>query len=131
MQLEATARADERGTSLIEALIALTILAVSLVYVFGTLSSFSVINGRNATRSNAAAAARTRLEQLRFIDPETLPASGSQTGAATVGPHEFTVITQYCVDSAYCDDRTRHVVVRIQEDGQNVFETETVITQLR
>ena len=122
---------DQSGSSLIEALIALTILAMSLVYVIGTLSTFSTINDRNEARSNAAAAARTHVERLRFVDPETLPDTGSQTTSASVGPHDFTVVTSYCTVGAYCDDVTRHVVVNIQENGQSVFQTETVLTQLR
>jgi hypothetical protein len=71
------------------------------------------------------------MEELRYEDPSTLPTSGTRTTAASVGQHQFTIITHYCLNGNYCDDSTRHVVVRVEEDGRAVFETETVITQLR
>jgi len=121
----------QEGSTLIEALIAMSILATAMVFIFGAMSSFTAINNRNQARTNAAIAARTRMEQLRFQDPATLPASGSQTSAASVGPHQFTVVTQYCSSDSYCDDNTRHVVVSIKEHGKQIFKTETVFTQLR
>ena len=131
MNLETPTRGEQRGSSLIETLVALSILATALLFIFGALSSFSLINSRNQTRTHAAVAARTLLEELRFEDPATLPDTGSQTSTANIGQYQFTIVTQFCVNSSYCDDHTRHVVVRVQEDGQQVFETETVITQLR
>ena len=124
-------RPSEGGYSLIEALVALVLLAAVLVFTLGALSSFKVATSLMETRGNAAIAARARMEQVRFTDPATLPTSGSDTMLSTVGAHVFTVETRYCINTAYCDDNTRHVVVNVQEDGQDVFETESVFTQLR
>ena len=121
----------QEGSSLVEALIAVSILAMALVFIFGAMSAFTAINNRNQARTHAAVAARTRMEELRFVDPATLPATGSQTSATSVGPHQFTIVTQYCSSSTYCDDITRHIVVSVKEHGRQVFETETVFTQLR
>lgn len=131
MHVRTARRGRQRGSSLIETLVALSILATALLFIFSALNSFSLINSRNQTRTNAAVAARTLLEELRFGDPAALPDTGSRTSAASVGQHQFTIVTQFCVNTSYCDDNTRHVVVSIQENGRQVFETETVITQLR
>ena len=71
------------------------------------------------------------MEQLRFADPATLPSSGSDTTSTDLGDYRFTIVTEYCSDSTYCDDTTRHVLVSVQENGKQVFETETVLAQLR
>ena len=130
MKAELT-RPEEKGSSLIEALLALSILAMVLVFLFGAIGSFNNLNTRNQTRSYATAAARARLEQLRFADPATLPTTGSDTTLMTVGLYDFTILTQYCSTATYCDANTRHVVVNVQDQGQDVFSTETVFTQLR
>ena len=132
MTADATmSRRNQQGSSLIEALIAVAILATALVSTFGTLTSFSTVNGRNQTRSNAAFAARAVIEELRYTDPETMPSTGSQTTSVTVGQNDFVVTVAYCTTSSYCSERTRHISVSISEDGQVVFSTETVFTQLR
>ena len=112
-------------------MIALVILATALVSILGALSSFTAMNNRTQLRSNAAFAARSQMEELRYTDPETLPSSGTQTATVVSGANTFTVVTEYCVTSSYCNDSTRHVVITIQENGTDVLETETVFTSLR
>ena len=124
-------RTEQSGSTLVEALIALLILTAALVSMFGAMSSFLMLNNRSQLRSNAAFAARARMEDLRFTDPETMPTTGTQSATVTVGTHNFAVVTEYCATTTYCNDSTRHVVVTIQEHGKDVFETETVFTQLR
>ena len=131
MRHEPTQHNGEKGSSLIETLIALLILAMAMVSIFGAMATFTASNTRNQTRTYAAIAARTRMEELRFVDPATLPVTGTQTSASSTGQHQFTIITQYCPTSSYCNDNTRHVVVRVEDNGNQVFETETVFTQLR
>lgn len=126
-----TQHKGQEGSSLVEVLIAVLILAGALVSMFSAMTSFTAMNTRTQLRSNAAFAARSQMERLRYTDPETYPSSGTQTTTAVVGANTFTVVTEYCVTSSYCNDNTRHVVVTIQESGKDVFETETVFTSLR
>ncbi len=121
----------QEGSSLVEVLIAILILAIALVSTFSAMTSFTAMNTRTQLRSNAAFAARAHLEGLRYTDPETLPTSGTTTTTTVVGANMLTVVTEYCVTSSYCDDATRHIVVTIQENGKDVLETETVFTSLR
>ena len=121
----------QEGSSLVEVLIAVLILATALVSTFSAMTAFTAMNTRTQVRSNAAFAARAHLEGLRYTDPETLPTSGTATTTTVVGANMLTVVTEYCVTSSYCDDATRHVVVTIQENGKDVLETETVFTSLR
>ena len=118
------------GSSLIEALIALAILATALVSTFNALASFSTMNKRNEARSNAAFAARAAIEELRYTDPESMPSTGTETSSVTVDPNNFVVTVTYCATSSYCSEYTRHISVSVSEDGQVVFSTETVFTQL-
>lgn len=122
---------DQKGSSLIEALIALSILATALVSTFSALASFTTMNKRNEARSNAAFAARAAIEELRYTDPESMPSTGTQTTSVTVGPNDFVVTVAYCTTSSYCTDHTRDISVSVAEDGRVVFSTETVFTQLR
>jgi len=115
----------------VEVLIASLVLSIALVSTFSAMTGFTSMNTRTQLRSNAAFAARAHLEGLRYTDPETLPSSGTQTTKAVVGANQLTVVTEYCVTSSYCDAATRHVVITIQENGKDVFETETVFTALR
>jgi len=71
------------------------------------------------------------MEFLRLDDPETMPDSGT-TGPqlVTLNGREYEVYTSYCTKSGYCDDTARHLLVQVFLDGREVYDVETIYTQL-
>ena len=41
-----------------------------------------------------------------------------------------TIIVVYCSNASYCGPNTRHITIEVNYDGQNVYRTETVYTQI-
>jgi type II secretion system protein I len=123
---------NARGFSLIEALMAVAILAMVAVGVLPAIISHMDANSRNELRSGAISAAEERLEALRLQDPVALPDSGSSAPQlVTVDGREYEVITHYCERSELCSgDSSRHLRVEVRFDGRTVYDVETVYTQL-
>lgn len=118
---------------MIEVMVALGLLAI---VVAGTAPAFSIYlkqNHRAEIGTGAMEAAQYKLDQLRAIDPATLPSSGS-TSAENIdaGSRTYSVITRYCQNASFCPSaNTRHVRVEISYRSQNVLNVETVYTKLR
>jgi prepilin-type N-terminal cleavage/methylation domain-containing protein len=123
---------NERGFTLLEALISLAILGIVLVALVPTFQTFLNANTLSEERSNAVAAAQRVMEVLRHQDPASLPSSGSSAiQAVSVGEHEYEVVTHYCQESKYCGTDIRHIVVEVSFAAKVVYTVETVFTRLR
>jgi prepilin-type N-terminal cleavage/methylation domain-containing protein len=122
---------NEKGFTLLEALVSLGILGITLVAMLPAFQSFMDANSVSEERSNAVAAAQVVIESLRHKDPASLPASGSSpVQAVTVGQHEYEILTHYCQNPSYCDADSRHIVVEVSFAGKDVYTVETVFTRL-
>ena len=123
---------DARGFTLLEAILALALLAIVLT---GLLPAFFVClttNTRNEERTQAAAVAQRAMENLRLQNPASLPSSGSSSPEfVVVGNREFEVVERYCVRSEYCGTDSRHLVVDVSYGGRRVISVESVFTRLR
>lgn len=123
----------ESGFSLIEVMAALFI--VSLVSAFMATGFVAQLkyNQDAEIKSAAVSAAQTVLEELRTIDPATMPNSGSTAPESiTVGRFTFDVTTSYCSNATYCTSNAfRHVRVSVAQRGQVKYDVETVFSQLR
>lgn len=121
-----------KGFTLLEAILALALVAIVLT---GLLPAFFVClttNTRNEERTLAAAAAQRTMESLRLLDPTTLPSTGSSSPEfVAVGNREFEVVRRYCVRSEYCGTESRHLVVDVSYGGRRVVSVESVFTRLR
>ena len=81
--------------------------------------------------SNALAAAQQVMEEMRHLDPATLPESGSSdVEVITVGEHEFEVITHYCQIADYCSTASRHIVIEVGFAGRVIYTVESVFSRL-
>ena len=67
---------NHRGFPLLEALVAMGLLAIMLVGVVPVFFSLMATNTRNEERSGAVAVAQQVMEELRQQDPATMPESG-------------------------------------------------------
>lgn len=123
---------NERGFSLIEVMLAVALVGT---VILGILPAFVVCkdtNTRNELRFGAAAAAQSVMEAHRRVDPATLPTSGSSPlQVINVGARDYEVVTQYCVETALCDQQTRHLVIEVGFGTDTILTVETVFTKLR
>jgi prepilin-type N-terminal cleavage/methylation domain-containing protein len=123
---------SERGFTLVEAVFALAILAITIAAVLPAFVDFLDANSLSEERSNAVAAAQQVMEELRQFDPGSLPSSGSSAvQTITVGNHEYEVTAHYCRESTYCTSAARHIVLEVNFGGKTIYTVETVYTQLR
>ena len=121
-----------RGFSLLEVLLALGLLGVVLVVVIPAFFAFLEANSQNEVRSGAMATAQQVMEALREEDPAALPSSGaSPIQLVNVGGREYDAVTRYCVEAAYCDSTTRHLLVEVSFGGNVIYTVESIFTQLQ
>lgn len=121
-----------RGSSLVEALAALVVLAIVLAGVFPGLLTFADANKRNELRTGAVQAAQISLESLRIADIASLPSGGSSPPQLVdVGDYEYEVVTVYCRRASLCNQGSRHLVVEVLYGGEELYSVETVFTDFR
>ena len=122
----------ERGLTLVEALVALGILAVILSAVAPTFMTYLDANTLSEIRTGAMLAAEETMEQLRRQDPASLPTTGTSPLAVVhADARDFEVLTRYCVASQYCNDDSRHLMVEVSYGGRTVYTVESIFTTLR
>ncbi len=123
---------SERGFTLVEAAMALLILAVVLVGVLPAFTMLLNANTRSEVRSEAVGATQIVLEGLRLSDPSTMPNEGADDPVYhTIGDRDFEVITRYCIRPEYCGPTSRHLLVEVFLDNRKVYDVETVFTKLQ
>jgi len=123
---------NHRGFTLLEALVAMGLLAIMLAGVVPVFFSLMATNTRNEARSGAVAVAQQVMEELRQQDPATMPESGTLgPQVVAVDRRKFEVTRFYCLSSEYCDDSSRHVLIEVRYGGRTFFSAESVLTQLR
>jgi len=120
-----------RGFSILEVLIAIVILAIALSAIIPVFANYLRINTVSEMRTQAVELAQQRLETLRLRDPARLPTGGADTSDHVQDGRTFTVKTLYCLDASVCNATTRHVTVRVERGGKELYEVETVFTKLR
>ena len=123
---------NERGLSLLEALIAVALLGVILASLTPVFLTFLDANTRAEERTGAMAIAQQRLEELRRQEPAGLPDSGSSPLEVVIaGDREFEVVTHYCGKPVYCTPDSRHLLVEVSYGGFEIYAVESVFTTLR
>lgn len=93
-ELRPEAHEGDRGFTLIELVVSLTILAIGIVGVIGVMNSSFGVAVRTNERSRAVALATREIESLRAVDWLTLiPASSSTSRNESVGGTNYTIET--------------------------------------
>ncbi len=122
---------SERGTTFVEALFAISILAIAVTTLLGAFVTLVQTTTFTEERSKAIPASQQILESLRLQDPGSMPMSGSSAvQTVAVGSDEFQVVVHYCRNSAYCTATSRHLTVDVYFGGVKVYDVETVFTRL-
>ena len=121
-----------RGFTLVESLIAMTILGVALAALVPSFLNYMDVNTISEERSDAVAAAQLVMERLRQRDPAALPDTGSSSPELiSIGSRDYEVVTFYCLASEYCGTTSRHLFLEVNFGGQTVYTVESVYTRLR
>jgi type II secretory pathway pseudopilin PulG len=123
---------NERGTTLVESLVALLLLGIAVVVIVGGFTAMLDANTLTEERCAAVTAAEQTLEALRRVDPESLPSSGqSQPQQVQIDGKDYEVVTRYCASPGYCKPKSRHIEIEVQYDGKTIHRVETVFTQFK
>jgi len=121
----------QRGFTLMETVVALAITGIAL----GLVTPAFILNAKSNTlseqKSQALEATQRVIDTTRLNSPSMLPSTGSTTQDITVGGRTFTIRTNYCVTASLCSAVTRHLKFTALLRGKQLYETETVFTQLR
>lgn len=121
----------EQGFSLVEALAALTILTITISFVSPLFIGQRINNLKSEIRTGAVTASQQVLDELRQKDPSYLQSSGSSTQDITAMGYAYQANIYYCETASYCDTTTRQIRVEIKNNGQTVYNVETIYTQFR
>jgi len=131
-------RSSRDGVTLIEALVAVSILAILLAAVVPAFTNALRINTRSETRSQAVAAAQTVLESLRAQPPAAWPAYSAgidpPVQQVEVGGRTFDVTVryqEYCDAAGDCFENAREIDVEVSFRDQVSYRVSTVYTELR
>jgi prepilin-type N-terminal cleavage/methylation domain-containing protein len=126
----------KRGFTLLEVLVGLGLFGILALSLSNSLLFFLRTNTVNQYRTGAVQAVQVVLDQLRSIDPMTLPTTAGATQTRSVSVDglstPYTVTITYCANPVYCTTNDlRHISVSAVYDGREYYGTETVYTQLR
>jgi len=120
-----------KGFTLTESLLAVALMGLALAGLMPSFMTYTDANTFSERRSGAVMAGQQVLEQLRRQDPRAMPTGGSSSGSLIIGDLPYQTVTRYCVAPTLCGTESRHVLVEVSYDGQQVYSLETVYTRLR
>jgi prepilin-type N-terminal cleavage/methylation domain-containing protein len=120
-----------QGLTLIETLVAITILVIGIATISPVFLSNLNINRNSESRDGAISAARQTFEQLRQVDLRVKAAGTEETFAdVSMGGRAYSVKAKYCTITTYCNGGSRHVLLEVSLSGKKVYNVDTVYTQL-
>lgn len=123
---------EARGFTIVECLIAMSILGIVMAGLLPGFIDFMDANSISESRSDAVAAAQFTLESLRREDPSGWPTSGSSApDVIAINNREFEVVRSFCRSNEYCGAASRHVVIEVSFGGEVLYSVETVYTRLQ
>lgn len=124
---------NARGFTLVEVMVALTIFALVSASMMGAFLQQSRFNTLSEQKTEAIAAAQLVMDEIRVMDPASLPGSGSwEPEEIEIGDRVYQVRASFCERAELClSNSIRHVTVSVEHNGRPMFEVETVYAQLR
>lgn len=126
-----TKHVNQRGFTLMETVIALAITGIALAMVTPAFIMQAQSNLLSERKTQALEATQRAIDAMRVLSPSALPTSGRTTQTITVGGNNYVVMTTYCSNNALCSSVTRHLKFTASLNGKQLYDTETVFTQLR
>lgn len=128
-----TSRTDNKGLTLVEALVSLLIFFVAAASIVPVFLNYTISTINNERRTGGIAVAQQVLDGLRQVDPTTLQATGSDTLAdVSYLGKTYTPIVTYCQNPAFCTNPdSRHITLQVFHNGNEIYQAETVFTNLQ
>jgi prepilin-type N-terminal cleavage/methylation domain-containing protein len=128
-----SADAAEKGFTLIEVLVAITLFSIVSMGLAGGFVMQMKANNDNAIRIQAISAAQQVLDSLRVSDPSTYPTTGSDSPRSiSIAGRIFSVVVSYCAIPSLCTAvTTRHLRAAVTYKGKKRYEVDTVFSQLK
>ena len=121
---------SEKGIGMIEALVALVVIAIATSTILPTFISFSRANTASEIRTGAVDAAEWVLESYRYQKISTLSRDDKQE-TILVNSREYEVFSTFCDNSGLCDDSTVQIIVEVFYNGKAYYKLQTVYTDLK
>ncbi len=129
MKIELPLRdSNQRGFTLLEVLVSLSILAIALSSLMPVFASLSKFNTQMDFKTKAIAAGQERMESIRESDHSTIPTSGSVDTNHVIDGTPLLLTTTYCETSSFCTGDNKHISIDIIHNGNKIHELETVFT---
>jgi prepilin-type N-terminal cleavage/methylation domain-containing protein len=117
------------GFTLIETLLAITVIAVVFSVAIPVFVSFAGINRLSEQRTVANNAVRQSLELLRNVPISTMSSSGSVAQNVTLDGHDLVITTYYCpLTTAPCNTTSKNIKVEVKENGKVLTTISTVFS---
>jgi len=131
-RLSGAIKVSQRGVSIMESLVSMSIFMIVTMGIAGGSSSFMKFNTLSEQKSGAVAATQQAFDKLRFQDPSTLPTSGTISTSVLVGGRNYDVRVSYCENSLYCASFSqRHLTARAYYRNSKMYQVETVYALLK
>lgn len=119
------------GFSLVEALVAIAILAVLLAGVVPAFVSNLRVNTDSEIRTGAVAAAQTVLDRFRVLPTKDWPASGATLSIASHGrSYDVTVVHEGFCQGGTCYSGADLIELEVMHGGRTRYSVSTVFTAL-
>ena len=124
---------NTHGFTLLEVMISLLVFSLVMAGMGPAFIAQLHHNTESEIRTESIAAAQILLDQLRLESPSSLPTTGAGSPQEIlVGTRTYTATAYFCETSTYClTANNRHITVRVDYKDEQIFETQTVYTQLR
>jgi Tfp pilus assembly protein PilV len=142
-------RKCQAGFSLTEAMVGLIMFAAALGGLLPIIMVSRAFTLKSDSRIGASAVAQQIMDTLRQSDVTVLPSSGVVTtlpsndsiAALSYKGKLYSATITYCETATYCDTTTRHLKVKVYQDGNTdtnpvhtqdpVYQLETIYTRLQ
>ncbi len=133
-QQQLAVRKSERGLTLVESVVSLLIFFVALAGIVPIFLNYTISTINNERRTAGIAISQQVLDEIRQSNIAQLPAANGTTTTETKPSvshlgKDYTPRVTYCQDASYCDATSRHIKIEVLQNGQSVYEAETVFTK--
>lgn len=124
-------RSSEQGLTLVESVVSLLIFFVALAGIVPVFLNYTISTINNEKRTAAIAVSQQVLDGLRRVDVATLPDTSTPITLSNVNymGKTYTPTVTYCQNEQYCDTNSRHILLQVSHNGNQVYQAETVFTK--
>lgn len=129
----------ERGLTLVEALVAMTIFLIALGLIVPLLANNQINTINKEIDMGAVSVSQRILDEVRQTDVATLPSSGTMTtlpsgtniSSITEIGKTYSARIIYCETTTNCSPNVREIEVQVNYNGQTIYTVKTIYTRLQ